>query len=62
MASSISPVAAALVYAVNAADGKRLWRYHTASFSLDDYPAAANGMLYFGGGFDDRSIYALSLS
>jgi outer membrane protein assembly factor BamB len=50
------------VYAVSAADGKRLWRYQTVNFSLDDYPAVANGVLYFGGGSDDRSIYALSLS
>ena len=54
-------IGGASVYAVNAADGKRLWRYHTASSSLDDYPAVANGMLYFGGGFDDRSIYAFTL-
>jgi outer membrane protein assembly factor BamB len=49
------------VYAVNAADGKRLWRYHTASLSLDDYPAEANGMLYFASG-EDRSMYAFALS
>jgi outer membrane protein assembly factor BamB len=49
------------VYALRATDGKRLWRYQTANFSLDDYPAVANGVLYFGGGFDDRSMYALTL-
>jgi outer membrane protein assembly factor BamB len=50
------------LYAVSAADGKRLWRYQTVNFSVDDYPAVANGVLYFGGGSADRSIYALSLS
>jgi outer membrane protein assembly factor BamB len=50
------------VYAVNAADGKRLWRYQTSDFALDDYPAIANGILFFGGGLDDRSIYAFALS
>jgi outer membrane protein assembly factor BamB len=49
------------LYAVSAADGKRLWRYQTVNFSADDYPAVANGILYFGGGSDDRSIYALAL-
>ena len=50
------------LYAVSAADGKRLWRYQTVNFLVDDYPAVANGVLYFGGGSDDRSMYALSLS
>jgi outer membrane protein assembly factor BamB len=50
------------VYAVKAADGKRLWRYQTASLYLDRYPAVANGVLYFGGDSDDRSIYAVNLS
>jgi outer membrane protein assembly factor BamB len=50
------------VYAVKATDGKRLWRYHTAAFTLERYPAVANGVLYFGGDSDDRSLYALSLS
>jgi outer membrane protein assembly factor BamB len=49
------------VYALNVADGKRLWRYQTTSFTLDRYPAVANGVLYFGGDSDDRSIYALTL-
>ncbi|HEY7022207.1 MAG TPA: PQQ-binding-like beta-propeller repeat protein [Ktedonobacterales bacterium] len=49
------------VYALNVADGKRLWRYQTASFILDRYPAVANGVLYFGGDSVDRSIYALKL-
>jgi outer membrane protein assembly factor BamB len=49
------------VYALRATDGKRLWRYKTANFSLDNYPVVANGMLFFGGGFDDRSMYALTL-
>jgi outer membrane protein assembly factor BamB len=49
------------VYAINAADGKRLWRYHTASLSLDDYPAVANGVLYFDSR-EDRSMYAFALS
>jgi len=50
------------LYAVSAADGKRLWRYETVNFSADDNPAVANGVVYFGGGSDDRSMYALSLS
>jgi glucose dehydrogenase len=49
-------------FAVSAADGKRLWRYQTVNVTIDDYPAVANGVLYFGGGSDDRSMYALSLS
>jgi outer membrane protein assembly factor BamB len=50
------------VYALNVADGKRLWRYQiSASFSLDRYPTVANGVLYFGGDSSDRSIYALKL-
>jgi outer membrane protein assembly factor BamB len=50
------------VYALKAADGKRLWRYQTTALYLERYPAVANGVLYFGGDSDDRSLYALSLS
>ena len=51
----------ASLYAVSAADGKRLWRYQTVNFSSDNFPAVANGVVYFGGGSDDRSMYALAL-
>jgi outer membrane protein assembly factor BamB len=50
------------LYAARAADGKRLWRYQTAAFTLERNPAVANGVLYFGGDSDDRSLYALTLS
>jgi outer membrane protein assembly factor BamB len=49
------------LYAISAADGKRLWRYQTVNFSMNGYPAVSNGVLYFGGGFEDRSTYALTL-
>jgi outer membrane protein assembly factor BamB len=45
------------VYAVEAATGKKSWKYKTPGIWMRSSPAIANGAVYFG--CDDGYLYAL---
>ena len=45
------------LYALNAADGDKLWNF-TTGYYVDSDPAVSNGTVYFGS--EDNSVYALN--
>ena len=46
------------LYALNAANGDKLWNY-TTGYYVDSDPAVSGGTVYFGS--EDNSVYALML-